>query len=85
MSTNEMLQRGGCNRRFQSYCAENGMDLRIVSVEFKIIEHHIHAMTGLGRRLSLALLMGIITVGVPADGFSIVNLLKLHCPPHMKK
>ena len=68
-----------------SCCADNGMDLQIVIVEFKIIENHIHAMTGLGQRLSLALLMGIITVGVPAAGFSSVYLLKLHRPPHMKK
>ncbi len=68
-----------------SCCADNGMDLQIVIVEFKIIENHIHAMTGLGRRLSLALLMGVITVGVPAAGFSSVYLLKLRCPPHMKE
>ncbi len=49
-----------------SYCANNGMDLQIVIEEFKIIKNHIHAMTGLGQRLSLALPMGVITVGVPA-------------------
>ncbi len=55
-----------------SRCADNGKDLQIVNVEFKIIENHICAMTGLGQRLSLALLTGAITVGVPAAVFSSV-------------
>ncbi len=57
-----------------SCCADNEKDLHIVIVEFKIIENHIHAMTGLVQRLSLALLRGVITVGVPAAGFSSVYL-----------
>ena len=70
MTKNEMMQKGGCC----TCCADNAKDLHIAIVEFKIIENHIPAMTGLGRRPSLALIMGVITVGVPAAGFSSVYL-----------